>query len=178
MPIKLRIKIVLLMARFESSVVVRRKLQVEFGKNRPTEACIKRRFVRFCETGTGENREYLDRPSKITEQKIDKVRDVIQHEPQSSVRAVATTYFIPPTTPYRLMSEYRGLKLFKMQFVEEGLQDRVDTCKTLIPMLQNKSTHENIIFMAKLLFIHMDNLIKATSDMGLKTMHAQLLKQL
>ena len=155
-PINLRMKIVLLIAQFESAVVVRRKLQVEFGKNRPTEVCIKRTFVRFCETGTGEDREHLDRPSKITEQKIDEVLNVIQDKPQSSIRAVATTCSIPSTTAYRIMTEYLGLKLFKMQFVEEDLQDRVDTCKTLIPMLQNKSTHENIIFLTKLPFIHMD----------------------
>ena len=47
-PIDLRIKIVLLMAKFESPVVVRRKLQVEFGKNTPTKVCIKATFDRFC----------------------------------------------------------------------------------------------------------------------------------
>jgi len=36
------------MAKFESPVVVRRKLQVEFGKNTPTEVCIKATFDRFC----------------------------------------------------------------------------------------------------------------------------------
>ena len=39
-PVNLRIKIVLLMTKFELSVVVRRKLQVELSKNTPTEACI------------------------------------------------------------------------------------------------------------------------------------------
>ena len=154
--INLRMKIVLLGAKFGSPVVVRRKLQVDFGKNRPTEACIKRIFVRFCETGTGDDQEHLERPSKITKQKIGEVRDVIQDERQSSVRAIATTCSIPPTTAYRIMTEYLGWKLFKMQFVEEDLQDWVDTCKTLISMLQNKSTDENIIFLTKLLFIHMD----------------------
>ena len=57
-PINLRMKIALLIAKFESPVVVRRKLQVEFGRNRSTEACIKRTFVRFCETGKGEDREH------------------------------------------------------------------------------------------------------------------------
>ena len=97
-----------------------------------------------------------DRPSKITKQKIDEVLNVIQDKPQSSIRAVPTTCSIPSTTAYRITTEYLGLKLFKMQFVEEDLQDRIDTCRTLIPMLQNKSTHENIIFLTKLLFIHMD----------------------
>ena len=61
-----------------------------------------------------EDREHPGRPSKIIEQKIDEVRDVIQDEPQSSARAVATTCSIPPTTAYRLMSEYLGLKSFKI----------------------------------------------------------------
>ena len=153
-PIDLRMKIVLLIAEFESPVVVRRKLQVWFDKNRPTEACIQRIVVRFCEIGTGGDREHLDRPSKITKQKIDEVHNVIQDKPQPSIRAVATTCSIPSTTAYRTTTEYRELKLFKMQFVEEDLQDRVDTCKTLIPMLQSKSTHEYIIFLTTLLFIH------------------------
>ena len=145
-PINLRMKIVLLIAKFESPVVVRRKLQVEFDKNRLTETCIKRTFVRFCETGTGEDREHLDRPAKITKQKIDEVRNVTQDKPQSSIRAIASTCSIPSTTSYRIMTEYLGLKLFKTQFVEEDLQDRVDMCKTLIPMLQNKSTHKILFF--------------------------------
>ena len=85
MPINLRMKTVLLVVKFESPVVIRRKLQVEFGKNGPTEACIKRTFVRFCETGTGEDPEHLDRSSKITKQTIDEVRNVTQDKPQSSI---------------------------------------------------------------------------------------------
>ena len=38
--INLRIKIVLLIAKFELPVVVRRKLQVALSKNTPTEICI------------------------------------------------------------------------------------------------------------------------------------------
>ena len=57
-PINLRIKIVLLMAKFESSVVIRRKLQTEFSKDAPTEACIKRTHDRLCATDTAEDREH------------------------------------------------------------------------------------------------------------------------
>ena len=39
-------------------------------------------------TGTVEDRERPGRPSKITEQTIDEIRDVIQDEPQLSVCAV------------------------------------------------------------------------------------------
>ena len=50
----------------------------------------KRTFDRFCAIDAVDDREHPGRPSKITEQKIDEIRDVIQDEPQSSVRAVAT----------------------------------------------------------------------------------------
>ena len=53
--INITIEIILLMTKFESHVVVRRKLQVEFGKNTPTEPCIKRSFDRFCANGIVED---------------------------------------------------------------------------------------------------------------------------
>ena len=63
----IRIKIVLLMAKFESATVVQRKLSAKFGKNTPGLTCIKDTFERFCETGTIEDRERSGRPSEITE---------------------------------------------------------------------------------------------------------------
>ncbi len=48
-------------------MVVKRKLQIEFGKNTPSEKCIKVTFERFCETGTVEDRQRSGRSSKITE---------------------------------------------------------------------------------------------------------------
>ena len=48
------------MGKFESSMVVRRKLHVELGKNTPTEAYIKRTFDRLGATGIVEDREYPD----------------------------------------------------------------------------------------------------------------------
>ena len=51
-PNNIRIEIVLLMAKFESPVVLKRKLQVEFGNKTPSEFTIKATFERFCETDT------------------------------------------------------------------------------------------------------------------------------
>jgi hypothetical protein len=48
----IRIKIVLLMAKFDSLVIVRRTLQAEFSQDTPSEATIRRIFQRFYETGT------------------------------------------------------------------------------------------------------------------------------
>ena len=104
-------------------------------------------FFRPADVPTVEDRERPRRPSKITEEKIDEVREVRENEPQSCVRVVATACSIPPTTAYRIMTEYLFLKPCKVQFVqqlyEEDLQDRIEMCKTLIPMLQNKDIQGN-----------------------------------
>ena len=48
----MRTKIVLLMAKFESSVIVRRTVQAEFGQDTLNEDTIRGTFQRFCETST------------------------------------------------------------------------------------------------------------------------------
>ena len=138
------------MAKYESAAVVRRKLQIEFGRSTPSEGCITVTFQRFCETGTVEDKERSGRPSKITEEKIEEVCDVIENDPQSSVRTVAAACSIPTTTAHRIMTEYLLLRPYKMHFVqqlyEEDLQDRVDMCETLIPMLADKNMQNNLFF--------------------------------
>ena len=152
----IRIKIVLLMAKFQSCTVVKRKLWTEFGKYTPGETTIRETFHRFCETGTVEDRERPGRPSEITEEKIDEVAEVIENEPQSNVRSVATTCSISRTTAHRIMTEYLSLKPCKMQFVqelyEEDMQDRVEMCKTLIPMLEDNQIQQNLFFSDKATF--------------------------
>lgn len=138
------------MAKFESATLVRRKLQAEFGQKIPGEDCITKTFQRFCETGTVEDRQRSGRPSNITEEKIDDVRDVCATEPHTSVRDVASACSISRTTTHRIMTEYLSLKPYKVQFVqklyEEDFEDRVEMCRTLIPMLQDPNTQENIFF--------------------------------
>ena len=146
----IRIKIVLLMVKFESSTVVKRKLWTEFGKNTPGETTIRETFQHFCETGTIEDRERPERPSEITEEKIDEVAEVIENEPQSSVRSVATACSMPRTTAHRIMTEHLSLTPYKVQLVqelyEEDMQDRVEMCKTLIPMLEDNQIQQNLFF--------------------------------
>ena len=69
MPLALaiKIKIVLLMDKFQSLTTVKGKLlQAEFGKQTPSLNCIKDIFERFTETGTVEDRKHSGRPSIIT----------------------------------------------------------------------------------------------------------------
>ena len=73
--IEIKIKIALLMAKFESSTVGKRKLQSNFGKNTPTEHGIRNRFERFCETGSIEDRIMVWKSdSKINQKKVNEVK--------------------------------------------------------------------------------------------------------
>ncbi len=60
------------MAKFESPAIVKRKLQAELGKNAPDETCIIVTYARFFETGSVEDPERSGRPSKITENRLQK----------------------------------------------------------------------------------------------------------
>lgn len=148
--INIRIKIVLFMAKFESIVVVKRKLQAEFGKNSPSESSIRETYHRFCETGSVEDRKRSGRRSVVTDNMVSKVAAVIENNPQCSVRTVAAVSSISRTTTHRIMTKQLSLKPYKVHFIqelhEEDLQDRVEMCKTLIPMLENVDIQENILF--------------------------------
>lgn len=158
----IRIQIVLLMAKFDSPTVVRRKLQVDFGTQTPSEYCIKDTFQRFCETGSVEDRPRSGRPTVITEEKIEEVRDFCENTPGSSVRSVAQECSISPTTSYRIMREHLSLKPYKAQFVqqlyEEDFQDRVEMCQTLIQLLTNNNNRGNIFFSDEAAF-HLSGLV-------------------
>ena len=52
--------------------------------------CIIATLQRFCETGSVEDRELSGRPSTVIEDKVEEVRDVIDNQPQSRVRTIAT----------------------------------------------------------------------------------------
>ena len=121
MPLALaiKIKIVLLMSKFESLTAVKCKLQAEFGKQIPSLDCIKNVFERFTETGTVEDRERSGRPSIITEETVEKVHDVCEAERKQSVRTVAAACAIPKTTVHRIMSEHLLINPYKGHFVQQ-----------------------------------------------------------
>ena len=62
-------KIILLIGKFESPVIVRRTLQAEFGQDTPSEDTITRIYQRFCEIGTVKDRQHSGRSSTIAEEK-------------------------------------------------------------------------------------------------------------
>ena len=86
-----------------------------------------------------ENRQRSGRSSTITEEKVDEVLDVCESKPYSSVRTVTTAWSISRTTAHRIMTEYRSLKPYKAEFVqeiyEEDIQYSTEMCRTFILIL-------------------------------------------
>jgi len=80
-PIDIRIQIVLLMVKFESPIVVKRKMHVEFGVQTLEVYCVRDTFQHCCETSAVVNRQRSERPSKITEEQANKVHDVSKNVP-------------------------------------------------------------------------------------------------
>ena len=117
-------------------------------KTRLVKPLLEKHFNAFVKLVPVEDRERPGRPSEITEEKIDEVAEVIENEPQLNVRSVATACSIPRTTAHRIMTEHLSLKPYKVQFVqeiyEEDIQDRVEMCKTLIPMLEDNRIQQNL----------------------------------
>ena len=104
----------------------------------------------FSETDTVEDRQRSGRPSTITEEKVDEVREICESKLNSSVRTVVTACSIPRTTAHRTMTEYLPLKSYKAQFVqeiyEEDMQDQTEMCHTLIQILQDGNIQDDIFF--------------------------------
>ena len=141
------------MVRFESPDIVRLTLQAEFGQDTTSENTITRMYQNFCKTDTVEDWQRPERPSTITEEKVDEACDVCESKPNSSARTVATACSIPRTTAHRIMTESPSLKPYKAQFVqkiyEEDMQDRTEMCGTLIPILHDINIQDNMFFQMK-----------------------------
>ena len=72
--IEIKVIIVLLMTKFESATVVKRKLQRDFGKNTPNEHGIRTGFERLFETESVKDRSQCGRSTGINHEKVDEVK--------------------------------------------------------------------------------------------------------
>ena len=80
--------VVLLMGKFESTTVVKRKWQSDFGKTTPTEHQIRTIVERFCASEIVEDWSQSGRLTGINQEKVDEVNHFLQTHPWSSVRGL------------------------------------------------------------------------------------------
>lgn len=72
-PLEVKVQVVVLMAKFESPVMVIRDLQRQGITDIPTRQTISSIYQKFLDTGSVQNVNPPGRPSTITEDKIDEV---------------------------------------------------------------------------------------------------------
>ena len=82
------------MARFESLILVKGKMQVEFGIKTPHSDCTIDAFQGFCEMSIVVNEQQSERSSKITEEKINEVYDDCENVLLMIVKVVSKVCFI------------------------------------------------------------------------------------
>lgn len=116
---QLRIRIVVLMAKLESAVAVRRALQTEDVPNIPTEKTIRNIYNKFLETGSVHDRERPGRSSSITEEKKGEIVDVLQQTSMTSVRNVSREVNMSKSAVHRVMRDVLGYKPYKVQLTQQ-----------------------------------------------------------
>lgn len=87
--LRLRVEIVLMMAKLESPSSVRRHFQSENMSGIPSEKAIKAIYDKFIETASVHDRERSGRPSLITTEKTDEIENVLAENAMVSVRRVS-----------------------------------------------------------------------------------------
>ncbi len=75
---------------------------------------------RFCKTSSAANRQFSERSSEITEDKLNEAYDVCEYEPLSNFLAVAIGYFIPQTTVHQIMTQYISITPAEVIFVQDS----------------------------------------------------------
>ena len=83
-----KIQVVILMAKYESPVMVIRELQRRGTTNISERHAITSIYQKFLETGSVGDRAHTGRPT-ITEDKVQEIQQILDNEPVNSVRSVA-----------------------------------------------------------------------------------------
>lgn len=145
-----KIQVVVLMAKFESPIMVIRELQRRETADIPLRHAITAIYKKFLETGSVEDYAHTGRPSTITEEKVQKVQDVLDSEPVNSIRNVAREANISRYQAHRIMRDIIGYKPYIMhcvqQLYDEDMDLRVEMSEHLIPILEDQKNNGNIFF--------------------------------
>ncbi len=148
--LQLRIRVVILMAKFESATTVRRTLQRENAADIPTEQTIRNIYDKFLETGSVEDREGQGRPSIMTEEKKEEIAEILATTSMTSVRSVSQQVNMSKSVVHRLMRDVLNYKPYKMHLIQELYDEdkdlRVEMAELLIPIVDDQENHGLIFF--------------------------------
>ena len=157
-----RIQVVVLMAKFESPVMVIRELQRQEVTHIPERHTITSIYQKFLDTGSVQDISPPGRPTAITEDKINEVEQALSMQAVNSVRNVAQETNISKSQAHRIMRDIIGFKPYMMhctqQLYNEDMDLRVEMSERLIPILEDQANDGNIFFSDESCF-HLSGLV-------------------
>ena len=98
-----KIQVVILMAKYESPIMVIRELQRRGKTNIPERHSITSIYQKFLKTGSVIDRARTGRPSTITKAKVQEVQQILDNESVNSVRSVARKANISKYQAHQIM---------------------------------------------------------------------------
>ena len=149
MDLKIKIRIVLLMARFNSPTQVIRELKKEGYPYEPSRQGIYDIYNRFCETGSVLDSNRSGRPKISDEESTSPITEILQDNPKSTLTEISSATGVSRATISRRIKNDIGMFPYKIQIHQE-LQEydfdrRVEMAEVLLPVLRNKA-YEDLIF--------------------------------
>jgi AraC-like DNA-binding protein len=149
MILKLRIQVVLLMAKFESSLEVIRALRKEGCENIPSRQAISNLYDKFCEFGTVLDKERSGRPKISEEESTTPITEFLEIKPKSTLIELSGLTGLSRSTISRRIKYDIGMFPYRIHTHQELHDDdydrRVEMADSLLPILQNPK-YENFIF--------------------------------
>ncbi|CAF0957579.1 unnamed protein product [Didymodactylos carnosus] len=145
-----KIQVVILMAKYESPVMVIRELRHRGTTNIPERHTVTSIYQKFLETGSVGDHAHTGRPSTITEDKVQEIQQILDDEPMNSVRTVTREANISKYQTHQIMRDIIGYKPYIMhsvqQLYDEDMDIRVEMSEHLIPILEDQRNNGNIFF--------------------------------
>ena len=145
----IKIRIVILFAKYGSYIQVQRALKAEQFTEKPTRTTINAVYQRFCETGSIEDLKRCGRPKKYDANEKYRIKTILDKRPDSSLSNISAQTGMSSRTICRYIHQELRTKSYKIQ-IHQGLQEedfdrRVQTAQKLLPYLNDPSL-ENLIF--------------------------------
>ena len=146
---EIKIRIVLLFAKFESVTAVKRALISEGWKESPADNSIRSVYNRFCQNGSIEDLPRPGRPKFFQETQKTMIKGILAENPKATLNEITAQVDIGKTTIFNFMHLELNVKSYKIQIhqrlFEEDYDRRIETAETLLPYIDDPAM-ENLIF--------------------------------
>ena len=146
-----KILIIRIYMKYESFIAVRRQWKKHLSTEPPTELTIQRVVNKFEDTGSVNERERTGRPrSVLSNEKVQEVKNLLENNPQLSIRAGCLEAEISRASFQRAIME-SGFRPFRPHHVvelsDDDLDRREEFCSTFLAMIeQNPALLDKIIW--------------------------------